>query len=54
MSIVELEQIISDLFKKPAKTVGLVVIFIIIVVGGFWASGYFGKKGEQAAQTEKK
>ncbi len=54
MSIAELEQIIRDFLKKPAKTIGLVIIFIVIVIGGFWANGYFSKKGEQAAQTEKK
>lgn len=54
MSIAELERIIRDLFKKPLKTIGLVVIFIIIGICVFWANGYFSKKGEQAAQVEKK
>ncbi len=52
MSIVELKQILSSLFRKPKETVPIVILLIIIVFCGFWANGYFGKKGEQAAQIE--
>lgn len=54
MSIKEIEQIIKDFFKKPVKTIWLVIIFIVLAICGFWANGYFGKIGEQAAQTEEK
>jgi len=53
MSFEELKKIISDFSKKPAKTIRRVVILIIVTICVFWANGYFGKMGEQAANSPK-
>jgi len=52
ISIAELKEIKKNLAKKPVATVLLILILIVLTILGFWANGYFGKKGEQAAQTK--
>ena len=53
MSITELKEIIRNLFKKPTETILLVLFLIVLIICGFWANGYFSKKGEQAANFQK-